>query len=192
MSGPGVPEVVEGVMCAHFGQQPSRASVSFVGVEPIDVLRFEPAAGERAYLSLGMSRHPMTAASDGVVSADGPRAELMLRVHADTGPDDDVWRQLAVLAAAPAVEGVVYAPRMTVDLGQPLRSGSRCTGVLVIESPFAAITTPEGRVMVLEVLPATPAELAWCRVHGAAALRERWADERVDLRDLGRRPVTLV
>ena len=26
----------------HFGQRPARASVSFVGVEPIEVLRFEP------------------------------------------------------------------------------------------------------------------------------------------------------
>ena len=37
-----------------------RASVSFVGVDPIEVLRFEPIPGERAYVSLGMSRHPMT------------------------------------------------------------------------------------------------------------------------------------
>ena len=41
-----------------------RASVSFVGVDPIQVLRFEPIPGELAYLTLGMSALPMTAAAE--------------------------------------------------------------------------------------------------------------------------------
>ncbi len=176
---------VERALSAHFGQRPARASVSFVGVEPIEVLRFEPVPGERAFLTLGMSRRPMTAASE-VVVGDGPRAELMLHVRAASGPVDDAWRQLAVLAAAPAVEGVVYTPGMTVDLGQPLVVGSRCTGVVVVESPLAAIDTPEGAVAVYQVLPATSTELAWCRVHGAGALRERWAGQQIDLLDVAR------
>src|SRR5262249_4664417 len=118
----------------HFGQTPVRASMSFVGVEPIEVLRFEPIPDEWAYLTLGMSRRPMPASDALVQSQDGPRAELMLHVRAAGGQFDDAWRQLAVLAAAPAVEGVVYVPDMTVDLGQPIAAGSRCTGGVIFES----------------------------------------------------------
>ena len=44
---------------------------------------------------------------------------------------------------------------------------------------------------VLQVVPATSAELAWCRVRGSGALQQRWADAAVDLLDLGRRAVDL-
>jgi len=163
---------VEQALCEHFGQRPSRASVSFLGVDPIEVLRFEPIPGERAYLSLGMSRHPMTAASDAVLAAEGPRAELMLHIRDEAGHHEDAWRQLAVLAAAPAVEGVSYAPGMTVDLGQPLASATRCTGVVLAESGLAAIETPEGIVALLQVLPATPTceQIRLCRPR-----RQLWA-----------------
>ncbi|MDQ2751315.1 MAG: suppressor of fused domain protein [Pseudonocardiales bacterium] len=162
-----------------------------MGAEPIEVLRFEPIPGERAYVSLGMSRHPMTAASEVVIGAGGPRAELMIHVRDDPDHGDVLWRRLAVLAAAPAVEGVVYVAGMTVDLGQPLAPASRCTGGLVLESGLDPIDTPAGVVDVLQVVPATSTELAWCRVHGAADLRERWAGARTDLLDLGRRAVAL-
>lgn len=181
---------VERALCDHFGQRASRASVSFLGVEPIEVLRFEPIPGERTYLSLGMSRRPMSAASEVAVDADGPRAELMLHIR-DAAGHGDVWRQLALLAASPVVEGVVYAPGMTVDLGQPLAPRSRCTGGVLAKSALAAIETPEGMVLVLQVLPATSTELAWCRVHGSAALRERWTAQQVDLLDLARSGVAL-
>jgi Suppressor of fused protein (SUFU) len=182
---------LETALSDHFGQLPVRASVSFVGVEPIEVLRFEPIPAERAYVSLGMSRHPMTPASEVHAGVDGPRAELMLHVHDKPGHGEVLWRQLAVLAAAPAVEGVVYVPGMTVDLGQPMAPGSRCTGGVVVQSPLAAIDTAQGTVAILQVLPATSTELAWCRVHGPAALRERWATAQADLLDLGRRAVAL-
>jgi hypothetical protein len=175
----------------HFGQVPARASVSFVGVEPIDVLRFEPIPGERAYVSLGMSRHPMTAAAEAVQQQDGPRAELMLHVHDPGDAYADVWRSLAVLAASPAVEGVVYAAGMSVDTGQPLVTGSRCTGGVLVESALAAIEGGPEAVDVLQLVPATSTELAWCRVQGSAALRERWTEQRVDLMDLGRPPADL-
>jgi hypothetical protein len=175
---------VEAALCDHFAQQPVRASVSFVGVQPIEVLRFEPVPGERAYVSLGMSRTRMTAASAGVVDTTGPRAELLLHLRDEIDAHVDVWRQFAVLAAAPSVEGVVYAAGVTVDLGQPLAPGSGCTGALVVPSPLGAVATAAGQVDVLQVLPATPNELAWCRVRGGAALRERWAHQGVDLLDL--------
>lgn len=191
VSAPDLLAVVEGTLRAHFGQRPSRASVCFVGVEPIEVLRFEPVPGELVYVSLGMSRRPMTAGSVPLVAVGGPRAELVLRVRGGSGTFDSPWRQLAVLAASPAVEGVVYAPGMTVDLGQALAPGSGCTGGILAESGLAPIEVAEGRVAVLQVLPATPSELAWCRVHGAAALRERWSHQQVDLLDIGRRAAAL-
>lgn len=177
---------VDTALRAHFGAAPLRASISFVGVEQLEILRFEPIPDERAYLSLGMSRHPMTASDQPARSMDGPRAELMLHIRDGADVHVDVWRQVAVLAAAPSVEGVVYTAGMTVDLGHPLGGGSRCTAVVVADGPIAAVDSPVGTVQVLQILPATSTELAWCRVHGTAALRQRWTEQDVDLLDLAR------
>ncbi len=186
-----VPEQVEQALVDHFGQRPVRASVSFVGVDPIEVLRFEPIPGERAYLSLGMSRHPMTGADESLVARGGPRAELMLHLRDPADEFSDVWRRLAVLAAAPAVEGLVHAVGTSVELGEPLVPGSPCVGALVTESVLADIGTDAGPVAVLQVVPATSTELAWCRVRGSAALRERWRLQETDLLSLTRRPARL-
>ena len=177
---------IEAALAEHFGQLPVRASVSFLGVEPIEVLRYEPIPGERAYLSLGMSRRPMTEADAHVQRDDGPRAELMLLLRDPTDAFADVWRRLAVLAAAPAVEGVVYAGGMTVDLGEPFAPASRCTGGVLSASTIADIATTAGSVAILQILPATSTELAWARVRGSAALRELWEAQQVDLLELTR------
>ena len=182
---------VDAALTEHFGQVPSRASVSYVGVDPIEVLRFEPIPGERLYVSLGMGRHPMTSATEAVMSTTGPRAELMIHLSDPTDRFADVWRRLALLAASPAVEGVVYADGMTVDLGEPLVSGSNCTGAVVSASPIAAIATDVGDIEILQLTPATQNELAWSRIHGTAELRQRWTDEQTDLLDLSRRTVEL-
>jgi hypothetical protein len=187
----GLLAAVEAALVEHFAHQPQRASVSFVGVDPIEVLRFEPIPGERAYVTLGMSRHPMTGAAESIRAADGPRAELLLHLRDPLDERPEVWRGLAVLAAAPAVEGVVYATGMSVDLGAPMSPGSLCTGVLVTESGVPAIETPAGPVDILQAVPATSTELAWCRVRGAAALLERWSDAGTDLLDLARRAARL-
>jgi len=48
---------------AGFDTEPDSASVTFLGAEPIEVLRFQPnhpdSAGIVHYVSLGCSRHPM-------------------------------------------------------------------------------------------------------------------------------------
>ena len=44
---------------------------------------------------------------------------------------------------------------------------------------------------VLQLLPATPEELAWSRIHGNDALRERWRENETSLRDLSRASVRL-
>lgn len=182
---------IDAALTEHFAQKPARASVSFVGVDPIEILRFEPIPGERAYLSLGMARHPMTSAAEAMMTTTGPRAELMLHLADPTDQFGDVWRRVALLAAAPAVEGVVYSAGMTVDLGEPFAAGSSCTGALVVESSLADVQTEVGEVKVLALLPATSNELAWSRVHGSSALQERWAEAQTDLLDLSRRAVSL-
>lgn len=187
MTAPDPATRVESALAAHFGHRPQRASVSFVGVEPIEVLRFVAGSGEYAYVSLGMSRRPMTGAEEVLVAGDGPRAELLLRVRDVDGRHREVWRALAVLAAAPAVEGLVHRPASTVDLGEPLAAGSRCTGAVVTDS---SVPDVDG-IAILELLPATATELAWARVRGSAALRERWQAAGTDLRDLARASVRL-
>lgn len=182
---------VEAALTEHFGCVPSRASVSFVGVDPIEVLRYPSTPGEWTYASLGMSRHPMIASETMALPGGGPRAELILRIRHQASSDADAWRRLAVLGAAPAVEGVVYASGMTVDLGEPLVAGSGCTGAVIVESAIADVATVAGPVAVYEVVPATSTELAWARVHGAAELRRRWAQRGTDLADLHRRAVSL-
>jgi len=188
---PDVLDEVETALADHFGHRPAKASVSFLGVDPMQVLRFEPIPGERAYLTLGMSRRPMTGADADVLAADGPRAELMLHLRDPADAFGEVWRRLAVLAAAPAVEGVVYTAGNTVDLGEPLAPGATCTGALVEASPLGEVDTAAGPVAILQALPATQTELAWCRVRGAAELRARWAAAGTDLLDLARAPVGL-
>jgi hypothetical protein len=176
--------LVDAALAEHFGQQPIRAAVTFVGVEPIEVLRFEPIPGEHLYATLGMSRAPMTTRSAAV--GTGPRAELLLHVRAVSTALAGVWRSLALLAAAPVVEGVSYAPGATVDLGRPLALGSRCVGGVVAASAVADVATPHGTVAMLQLQPATSAELAWAREHGGTALLERWRGGGVDLLDLTR------
>ena len=182
---------VEAALVEHFAQRAPRASVSFVGVDPIEVLRFEPVPGERAFLTLGMSRHPMTAATAALMAADGPRAELMLHVRDPLDDHAQVWRRLALLAAAPAVEGVVYTDGMSVEIGEPLVPASSCVGVVILDSPLPPVASDVGDVRILQAVPATSTELGWCRVRGSTALRERWREHATDLLDLLRPPVPL-
>ena len=176
---------VEAHLLAVFGQDSGRAGVSFLGTERIDVLRFGPDAEDLfRYATLGMARAPMGDPGDLVVLPDGPRAELVLTVR---GPQDTVLRRLAALAASPAVEGVVVAPGAGLDLGEPLWDGSRFTAVLVGEPGGLVPDLPVGEdlqpVRFLPLLPMTPNEAAWKRVHGAQALEQRWLETGTDLRD---------
>jgi hypothetical protein len=170
---------VEQAMTDRLGSAPVRASVSFVGVEPIELLRFS-GAQSMSILTRGMARAPM--------GEHGPRAELIVEVRGDGG---QLWRQLAILAAAPVVEGVVYSPGLSVDLGTPLDASSRCTGGVITESDFAAVDTAAGPVAILRFVPATSTELAYGRVQGSAALHERWRHDGTDLLDLKRAGVDL-
>jgi hypothetical protein len=186
---------VESAYRDHFGVAPSRASVSFVGVEPIEILRFvvPPTTGAAAvthYLSLGMSRYPMADPMAQVVDdRTAPRAELAISL---AGSLDEIWRPLSILAAAPAVEGAVYLVGGRLHLPDPLVPGSRCLGAILSSAPLAPIeVTGLAAIQVLRLLPATATELAWAKVHGSDALLERWVGAGTDLTDLLRDPVTL-
>ena len=190
---------VEAHLLSVLGQDSGRAGVSFLGAERIDVLRFGPDPdGLVRYATLGLSRSPMGDPGALVVLEDGPRAELLLSV---TDLHDSVLRRLAVLAASPAVEGVVLLPGAGLDLGEPLWDGAPFTAVLVGEPgglvPDLDLHTDTDTdadhepVRFLPLLPLTPNEAAWKRVHGAAALEQRWLERGTDLRDPRRAEVDL-
>jgi len=126
-----------------------------------------------------------------LVAQHGPRAELVLSVR---GRQDSVVRRLAALAASPTVEGVVVRAGAGLDLGEPLWDGSRMTAVLVGE-PGGLVPdlelAGEEPVRFLPLLPMTPHEAAWKRVHGAEALEDRWLSQGCDLRDPHRAPADL-
>jgi hypothetical protein len=191
MAGEDVLVAVEAHLAATYGGDVTRASVSFLGVEQIDVLRFDSVdnltGADRTvrYATVGMSRRPMTDAMD---AGSGPRAELVLTLGA---PRDSVLRRLAVLAATPAVDGLVLAPDGTVELGEPLWDGGRCTAVLIEQPTEPPAETAAASVQLLPITPITAEELAYRRVHGAAALRAAWAVAGADLADPDRRPVRL-
>jgi len=189
---------VEAHLLSLLGQDSGRAGVSFLGAERIDVLRFGPDPdGVVRYATVGMSRAPMGDPAAELVLADGPRAELLLSVR---DRHDSVLRRLAVLAASPAVEGVVLAAGAGLDLGEPLWDASPFTAVLLGEPgglvPDLVLPDDGGvdvreLVRFLPVLPMTPNEAAWKRVHGARALEQRWLERATDLRDARRAEVDL-
>ncbi|MFC8196600.1 suppressor of fused domain protein [Streptomyces sp. NPDC060006] len=191
--------LVEARLRSALGEPDARAAVTFLGTDRIEVLRFPDAGtgtGIVRYATLGMSAQPM--ADPTAVVADpvaGPRAELVLSVRAGGADTDKVLRPLAVLAASPQVEGLVVAPGASLDVGDPLWPGAPFTSVLVAEPGGLVedleLDAPLDPVRFLPLLPMTPNEAAWKRVHGAGALQERWLASGTDLRDPSRRSVAL-
>ena len=186
MTDPDLLLAVEKQLAEALGNCTGRASVSFLGVEPIEVMRFGPDFdGLVRYATLGMSRTPMTDPAAWIADPEGPRAELLLSIK---GVQDGVLRSLAVLASSPSVEGVVLSAGAGLDLGEPLWPGSRFTAVLTGEAGGLVPDLEEpARVQLFPLFPMTPNEAAWKRVHGAEALEERWLTQGCDLRD-PRRP----
>ncbi|NGO81095.1 suppressor of fused domain protein [Streptomyces sp. YC504] len=179
--------LVEARLRMALGEPDARASVTFLGTDRIEVLRFTDGDVVR-YATLGMSATPMTDPTAALADpVRGPRAELVLSVRAGRADTDKVLRALAVLAASPQVEGLVVAPGASLDTGEPLWPGAPFTSVLVAEPGGLVedleLDEPMDPVHFLPLLPMTPNEAAWKRVHGAAALEERWLARGTDLRD---------
>jgi hypothetical protein len=148
----------------YFGVEPASASVTFLGVEPIEVLRF--GVGELVnYVSLGCSREP-------------PHVEVVLRLR-DPGPATGLARSMAVLAATPAVEGVELVGDALIDLGAPLWTGAPFTAMLLGPSEIP----DHDAVGFLSATPITATEAAWVRLKGADAMRQAWEHDGVDVLD---------
>ncbi|MDQ8702281.1 suppressor of fused domain protein [Streptomyces sp. LHD-70] len=187
--------LVEARLRSALGDPDARAAVTFLGTDRIEVLRFVDGDIVR-YATLGMSAAPM--ADPTAPLADqvrGPRAELVLSVRTGVADTDKALRPLAVLAASPQVEGLIVAPGASLDVGEPLWPGAQFTSVLVAEPGGLVedldLDEPMEPVQFLPLLPMTPNEAAWKRVHGAAALQEKWLAGGTDLRDPLRRSVSL-
>jgi hypothetical protein len=183
-------EAVRRHLGLHFGSEPDGASVTFLGLERMEILRFGPDAGDvYHYVSLGCSRHPMTDPSEMLADpVHGPRAEVMISLRAGL-PTAGLARSLAVVAATPAVDGVVLAGDLLVDLSTPLWEGAPFTAVLLGGSgvPDLALPAPREPVRFFAAVPITPTEAAWIRLKGADAMRAAWLDDGVDVLDPGRR-----
>ncbi|WP_405795012.1 suppressor of fused domain protein [Streptomyces sp. NBC_01506] len=194
--------LVEARLRTALGEPDSRAAMTFVGTDRVEVLRFldtgdrddwgeSPGSGGGAvvrYATLGMSARPMADPTVVVPDPDrGPRAELVLSVRAGLADTDKVLHPLAVLAASPQVEGLVVSPGASLEIGEPLWPGAPFSSVLVAESGGLVadleLAEPLEPVRFLPLLPMTANEAAWKRVKGAQALQERWLTHGTDLRD---------
>jgi hypothetical protein len=186
---------------AHFAERgidaaPDAASVTFVGADPIEVLRFGPGEdGVAHYVSLGCSRHPMLDPAQAVADPErGPRAEVVVSLY-NPEPVSGLARSLAVVAATPAVEGVILVADALIDLGSPLwtRPSGRVpfTAVLLGGSDVAPLPLgpPRDPVRFLSATPITATEAAWVRLKGVDAMREAWQADGVDVLDPFRRAV---
>ncbi len=195
---PSLMDLVEGRLRAALGEPDARASVTFLGTDRIEVLRFvddgDPVVVR--YATLGMSAAPMTDPRAAVADPErGPRAELVLSVRGGIADTDEVLRPLAVLAASPQVEGVVVAPGASLETGEPLWPSAPFTSVLVGE-PGGLVEDlradpPREPVRFLPLLPMTQNEAAFKRARGGEELQERWLRHGTDLRDPHRAAVPL-
>ncbi|MBJ7290325.1 suppressor of fused domain protein [Williamsia sp.] len=179
-----VTDQITGHLQTVLSGSPQKASVTFLGVEPVDVLRFETDA-QVVYVSVGCARHPMTDPTD--LAADplhGPRAEIVIRM-AQKRELPGLHRSLALLAAAPSVEGIVLVPDALIDLGEPLWSGSSCTAVVLEPDAIDDCPLPEpmSAVTFLRAVPVTGNEAAWVRLRGVDALRRAWDEAGIDVAD---------
>jgi hypothetical protein len=181
-------ESVVDTVVAHvsdaIGSDPQRASVTFLGVEPVDVLRFVT-DDEVVFVSAGCARHPMTDPTD--LAADpvrGPRAEVVVRMRS-RGDLAGLHKAIAVLAAAPAVEGMILGADALVDLSEPLWTGSSCTAVVLEPDTIAdcALPEPMSPVTFLRAVPITANEAAWVRLRGVEELRRAWREAGIDVAD---------
>jgi len=168
---------------------PAEANVTFLGADRISVLRFGPDAdGVNHFVTLGCSRYPMVDPTDFVTENQlGPRAEVMVSLRPPS--PNGLARSMAVLAAAPSVEGLVLEPGALVDLSGPLFENAPFTAFLLGPSTVedVVLREPLSAVTVLQATPITPTEAAWVRLKGAEAMREAWRTDGVDVLDAGRR-----
>lgn len=166
--------------------------MTFLGLEPIEVLRFVD-GDDLVFATVGCSRHPMHDPNDLAPDPDrGPRAEAVVRMRAVSALPG-LHKSLATLAAAPAVEGLILGEDSLVDLQEPLWAGAICSAFLLTgdtEIADLSLDEPADPVHFLRAVPITANEAAWVRLKGADALREAWTEAGVDIADPTRSAVT--
>lgn len=189
-----VPAEVRSRLRAHFTAagvlgEPAEASVTFLGADRISVLRYGPdGGGVNHFVSVGCSRYPMVDPTNLVTDTEhGPRAEVVVSLRPPSPAG--LARSMAVLAAAPSVEGLVLEPDALIDLSGPLFEGAPFTAFLLGPSTIddVALADPLSDVTILQATPITPTEAAWVRLKGAEAMREAWRTDGVDVFDANRR-----
>lgn len=181
--------VVRDHLVEHYGTEPQEASVTFLGAPPIRILRFvDVETSMVGYVSLGCSADPMGDPSALVPDPTAPRAELCVVLR---GGVDGLVRALAVLAATPAVEGLVLTEGALIDLGEPLWEGAAFTAVVLRAPDVPEVELPgdAAPVTVFRAVPITHTEAAWVRMKGAAELEEAWVEAGIDVTDPGRSAV---
>jgi hypothetical protein len=187
-------------LLAAFPGPVTAANVTFLGTEPLEILRFGPdPAGVVRYATVGVSgrgMHPPTASVIDPVA--GPRAELILSLRPGR---DQVLRALAVMAATPQVDGVVLAGGVTLDLQTPLWPGAALSAALLAEpgglvadldlvtSKALPPSVQAEPVRFHPLLPMTASEAALSRAKGAGLIQQLWLERGADLRDPDRRGV---
>ncbi|WP_237572242.1 suppressor of fused domain protein [Mycolicibacterium lacusdiani] len=167
---------------------PVAANVTFLGAEPMEVLRFgADDDGVYHYVSVGCSRHPMMDPMEFVADAStGPRAEVVLSQRGPTPAG--LAKSIAVVASTPSIEGVILVEDALIDLETPLWEGAPFTAVLLAGSDIEDVDVGgDHPVTVLSATPITATEAAWVRLKGADAMREAWLTDGVDVRDPRRR-----
>jgi suppressor of fused protein SUFU len=168
--------------------EPDAASVTFLGAESIEILRFGPGSdGVLHYVSVGCSRHPMDDPAEMVHDDTGPRAEVTMSLRGPT--PSGLSHSLAVVAGGPAIEGLVLVPDALIDLETPLWTAAPFTAVLLGASGIGDVPLPQplSPVVFLSATPITATEAAWVRLKGAEAMREAWRVDGVDVLDPRRR-----
>lgn len=170
----------------EWGTEPQEASVTFLGAPPIRVLRFVDVETRVVrYVTLGCSSEPMGDPSALVPDPTAPRAELCIVLRDGV---DGLVKALAVLAAAPSVEGLVFAEGALIDLGEPLWPGAAFTAVILRAPEISDVELggDAAPVRVFRAVPVTHTEAAWVRLKGAGELEDAWAEAGVDVTDAGR------
>ncbi|MGL4304927.1 MAG: suppressor of fused domain protein [Mycobacteriaceae bacterium] len=188
-----ITEVVSRHLHTFFGARSNQqnestsASVTFLGLEPIEIFRFSSDDDPLVhYVSIGCSRHPMSDPTTMVTDPQqGPRAELVLSLYSRATSILGLQRAMAIVAAAPAVEGIIFTHDALLDLGEPLWAGSPFTAVLLENSEIEQVELlpPCNPVQFFRIVPLTATEAAWIRLRGAQALRDAWAEADIDVRD---------
>ena len=187
----GITAAVRAHLVDHFAgrgitAEPVAASVTFLGAEAIDVLRFGPDSDEvYHYVSVGCSRNPMVDPM-AMITDSGPRAEVVVSLRGST--PTGLARSVAILASSPLVEGLVLEVDALIDLQGPLWSGTPFNAFLLGDGDIGELSGPDHEpVRFMSATPITATEAAWVRLKGAAAMREAWQQDDVDVRDQ-RRP----